>query len=100
MTIALRKRLYSDELAILAQVAAHNRDGYLIEVKHTLPLHDYLVEDGYLTREPAQGTSRTYWNYKLTNIGRAALALRAPTELTQAERRTFADRIEDGEWPA
>lgn len=74
----LRKRVDPNELVILAKVAACGaRYGFLVEQGHESRAQMILVEDGYLTCGVKNGTARTYSQFKLTEKGRRALALKA-----------------------
>ena len=75
--VSLRKRVDPNELVILAKVAAcGDRYGFLVEQGSESRAQMILVEDGYLTHTTKQGTARTYSQFKLTALGRKALALK------------------------
>lgn len=72
----LRKHSADHRTGVLANVDAAGSNGLLIEKDKQSSTYDLLVEDGFLTQAVAHGTARTYWRYRLTETGRAALAMK------------------------
>lgn len=75
----LRQRVDPSELVILAKVAACGQYGYLAVIEQKSRAEQILVEDGYLTHEVVPGTARSYSRFRLTEMGRKALALKGGT---------------------
>ena len=73
---SLRQRVDDNERVILAKVAAYGRHGFLVERGQESRAEQILVEDGYLTHDVKPGTSRSWSQFRLTELGRRTLALR------------------------
>lgn len=71
-----RKHQADHRRGVLSNVEAAGSNGLLIEKDRQSSTYDLLVEDGFLTHAIAHGTARTYWRYRLTDTGRAALAMK------------------------
>lgn len=73
---SLRKRVDCNELVILAKVAATKQHGFLVERGQESRAEQILVEDGFLSHDVKTGTARSYSRFRLTEMGRKALALK------------------------
>ena len=75
---SLRTHISPEEMEILSVVALTGHVGHFVEYGKETAIHRFLVEDGYLTVEVRPGTSWSYSRYRLTDVGRAALAIKQP----------------------